>query len=344
MASGDEQEGEKRTNRRAAARRAGDLAAKQLESSPVRSGDDFGRPSFGGPSRRKAHVKVTYLKKARSPAKSSPIRSSAGESSKTPQTRLSLNTGSKPKPRPRPHPRVQAGGKKSATSGTTIAPLDDHASLSTLTDSENDDVLVSAAEPARRKAARTKPSPAVVLGNRNSVKRKRSLSSLSSLNSDNELDWSFRSAQPAAEPHSSPIPETTSSQLLPGSFPHGSRLREFLARPLPVTAPPTSRKLATTLSLSSLGTATQPDIDAIHIGWGLKDHSLAFVRINESGNISDYDEGLWWPAEVRLSVILHGTAMLKSCSGRLWLGSLCGSRCSASTLARRRSLLSASWL
>lgn len=299
----DGQETDERTDRPKAAGKAGVSTTKESDSSPVRSEDHSALLSFGEPSRRMAQVKVTYAaKKSRSPNKSSPLHKASATSPPASPPLAALAFGSKSLS----HPRPRARRLPTNSTRSTQLPSDDDDSLPSLTDSDEEhrDSIPSTNPPLRllpkkatRTMARTMSSPLVgSSGKRSDLKRKRSPTRSGSLESASGLEWSLRRVKPAALSHSSPPPET--SQPMASSSRNGVRPQGSPTRPSAVIAPLTSRKLTTTLSLSSLSTVTLPDISAIHPGWGIKDHALVFVRLDELGQISKSNEGMWWPAEV----------------------------------------------
>lgn len=311
MDSGGEAE-ETPVGRRADAQRASRLAAEQLETSlPVRSTDGSGGLTFGEPSARKAPVKVTYKSKGRSsPKKSPPTKNVFTSSSTLPRRRPAPSFGSStPSPsRPRAKPAAPRGQrKKQSTSKQETAAVedDDNASLSSLTDIE--DTAISDVPPTepplsqttsittKRKFARTRSSPVTSLRKKTILKRKRSVTPSIHTDSDNDIELLPRAPRPAFQPFSSPPPEIP--QATPSSSFNRNGARGAGGRPRAGTLPSRPGRLAATLSLSSLSTLTT-DTEVVHPGWDIEDHNLAFVRVDSSGELSESEDGIWWPAEV----------------------------------------------
>lgn len=165
--------------------------------------------------------------------------------------------------------------------------------------------LPSFGEPSRRKA-QVKVTYAGKKAQRTNAKRVRSLSPLTSVDSDSEL-----------EDGTTLPPRFRSPPLVPQSAPpkpRNNRMAQPIARSLPLFARkraqtvPSLLKSSRSRSLSSLSSLSDTTVD--HPGWGIEDHKLVFVRVDGHGNVSGSDEAMWWPAEVsQLDII----ALIAAC-------------------------------
>ncbi|KAI0693328.1 hypothetical protein BC835DRAFT_1082750 [Cytidiella melzeri] len=152
--------------------------------------------------------------------------------------------------------------------------------------------LPSFGEPSRRKAQ----VKVTYFGKKTHAKRRRSLSPLTSVDSGSAVeDGQFKSPLP---PFSSPPPATRSTPFKPNS----SRSARITTRPgilstrARADTAPSVTQLTRTDSLSSLSSVS--DIAINTSGWGIEDHCLVFVRIDDTGAVSEAPGAMWWPAEV----------------------------------------------
>ncbi|KAI0093757.1 hypothetical protein BDY19DRAFT_989301 [Irpex rosettiformis] len=161
--------------------------------------------------------------------------------------------------------------------------------------SANESGMPSFGEPSRRKA-QVKVTYAGRKMQRAYVRRRQSLSSLSSMSSDSEPEngrtkaplLSFPSSPP--EPQSSTLKPKNKHTSLPVPQPSFSSTQhdaQTILASLPLTR---------TQSLSSLSSLSNTTTN--HPGWDIEDHRLVFVRVDHTGNISENSTAVWWPAEV----------------------------------------------
>lgn len=186
------------------------------------------------------------------------------------------------------------GGRRGRATAQRAGLLSTKQLGSSLIHPENDGGLPTFGEPSRRKGQVKK-----TYGGKKPVKRRRSLSPLTSVSSESESDKGHVENAP---PLSSPPPQTkpTISKI------NNSRTPRTPLRPGPLPSrrradtAPSLKHVKRSASLSSLSSISDTTVD--HVGWGIEDHCLAFVRIDATGNTSDDSKAVWWPAEVCLSI------------------------------------------
>ncbi len=271
-----------RPARRAAAKKASLQAAEQLKSSPIRATPAHVDLNFGEPSRPRMNVKVTYGKKSRSPAKNSPNRPPPiSKNLSAPSLRSLPNSTARPRPRKAPtqaHKELQVLEEASSDDG----------SLTSLSEDFDDDLIETAPV-----SPLLVPKKTAYVVKAHAPRKKRRLSPLDS-------NMSSRSnTESILTPLSSPEPEEVAKK---DNGSHASA-REHMGQNNEPRPSVSSRRRPLKLSYSAPSIPTSSVVtttDVTEGHFGDEDCEFAFVRLDISGEVSEKEESMWWPAKVRI--------------------------------------------